>query len=149
MAKYSVSTQLAAGADKGIIVLVGSAAIRCKLYDLILGSDATADSAGEFVVNRSTTAGTGGSGLTEVPLDPLTVAATAAATGGAWSTTEPADTANTELLMIGMNQRATFRWVAAPGSELISLASANNGLFLRTVSHTATPNINATMLWEE
>ena len=149
MARYSVSHQTAAGSDLGLINLAGAATIRVNVYDVLLGSDATpADQAGEFVLNRTTATGGGGTSLTEVPLDPLTVAATGAATGGTF-TTQPTDTANTELLMIAFNQRATFRWVAAPGSELISTASANNGLFLRSVAHSATPNINATLMWFE
>jgi len=145
---YTVTHQTAAGTDLGIINLTGSASVRLYLYDLILGSDATpADAAGEFVVNRSTSVGTGGTALTEVKLDPLTVnAATGAAVGGTFSA-QPSD--GSDLLMIGLHQRATYRWVCAPGGELISTASANNGLFLRTVNHTGTPNINATMMWRE
>ena len=150
MAKYATVHQTPAGSDLGIINLTGSAAIRPKLYDLMIGSDATpGDQAGEFVVNRSTTTGTGGSAITPEPLDPLTVAATAAATGGTYATAQPTDTSASELLMIALNQRATFRWVAAPGGELIATATAANGLFLRSVGHTGTPNINASMHHEE
>lgn len=150
MARYALAHQTPAGSDLGIINMTGSAAVRPKLYDLIIGSDATpGDQAGEFMVNRSTTTGTGGSALTPEPLDPLTVASTTAGTGGTYATAQPTDTANTELLMIALNQRATFRWVAAPGGELIATASAANGLFLRSVGHTGTPNVNATMHFEE
>lgn len=150
MGKYSVAHQTAAGTDLPIINLTGSAAVRLKLYDLILGSDATpADVAGEFVVDRTTDVGTGGTALTENPLDPLTVAATGAGVGGTFSAA-PADTANSNLLMIALNQRATFRWVAAPGSELISTAASGNGLMLNcTGMSSGTPNMNATLLWEE
>jgi hypothetical protein len=130
--------------------MTGAATIVIKMYDLILGSDATpADQAGEFVVNRITTAGVGGTTLTETQLDPLTVATSAAICRGGTYTTDPVDTANTEMLMIGLNQRATFRWVAAPGGEIRSKAVANEGLFVRSVAHTATPNINVTVHWEE
>lgn len=150
MGRHAICHQTAAGSDLGIIVLNNGATVRAVLYELILGTDsAPADFAGEFVVNRSTTSGVGGSALTEVPLDSLTVAPTTAATGGTFATTQPVDTAASELLMIGLNQRATFRWVAAPGGELIGIAAANNGLFLRSVAHGATPNVNATMHWWE
>lgn len=135
MARYAVAHQTAAGSDLGIINLNNGATVRCVLYELVMGSDATpADHAGEFVVNRTTAAGGGGTALTETPLDSLTVAATTAGTGGTF-TAQPTDTANTEMLMIALNQRATFRWIAAPGGELIGIASANNGLFLRSVGH--------------
>ena len=147
MGKYSASHQTPAGTTLAIINLTGSAAIRCKIYDLIIGSDATpADQATEFTMVRTTDAGTGGTALTEAPLDPLTVAATGAAIGGTFSA-QPAQ--GNILLMIPLNQRATFRWVAAPGSELISAATAANGIMLNSVGSTATPNINATLIWEE
>lgn len=150
MAHYSTVHQTPAGTDLGIINLTGSAAIRVKLYELDIGSDATpGDQAGEFVINRSTTTGTGGTAITPEPCDPLTVGATAAATGGTYGTAQPTDTANSELLMIALNQRATYRWVAAPDKELISVAAASNGLFLRSVAHTGTPNINATIFHVE
>lgn len=87
MAKYAVAHQTAAGSDLGLINLNNGANVRAMLYELILGSDATpADLAGEFVVNRTTAAGGGGTALTETPLDSLTVAATTAGTGGTFTT---------------------------------------------------------------
>lgn len=149
MGKYAATHQTPAGTNLTIILLTGSAAIRCKLYELILGSDATpADVATEFIVARTTAVGTGGTALDEVPLDPLTVAATAAAVGGTFSG-EPTYTSTANLMNIALNQRATFRWVAAPDGELISIASANNGLGLRSVASGGTPNINSTIAWQE
>ncbi len=147
---YSVTNQTPAGADLGIIALGGTAAVQIKLYELILGSDATpADLAGEFMVNRSTTTGAGGTTITPEPLNFLTAAATGTAEGGAYSTTQPVDSANSELIMIALNQRATFRWVAAPGGELIGPAVAQDGFLLRCVAHGGTPNINATIHYLE
>lgn len=149
MGKHSLVHQTPAGTDKGIINIAGGTTVRLQIYDLLLGSDATpGDQAGEFFLNRTTAAGAGGTALTEVQLDPLTIAAVGAGTGGTF-TTEPTDTANTGLLMIALNQRATFRWVAAPRGELVSNATAANGLFLATVAHTGTPNMNCTIHWEE
>ena len=148
--RYSVAHQTAAGTDLPIINLTGSAAVRCNLCHLILGSDPTpADVAGEFVVDRTTDAGTGGTALTENPLDPLTVAATVAGVGGTFSAA-PTDTANSNLLMIALNQRATFTWWAREGFELISTATSANGLMLNcTGMSSGTPNMNATMAWFE
>lgn len=132
-----------------MINLTGSAAIRAHLFELILGSDATpADVASEFVINRTTSVGSGGTALTEVPLDPLTVAATAAGIGGTFGGA-PTTTSNTELLQIAKNQRATFRWIASPGREILSIATANNGLQLFCIGSTGTPNYNFTMQWFE
>lgn len=149
MSTYSAVHQTAAGTGLPIINLTGGTTVRIALYDLIVGSDDTpADAAGEFVLNRSTTAGTGGTALTEQKLDPLTVNnATAAGVGGTF-TTDP--TSGNNLLMIGLHQRATFRWIAAPGGEIYTPQTANNGLMLEcTAMSTGTPNINATLFWRE
>lgn len=150
MGSYSTRHQTAAGTDLPIINITGSAAVRIGLFELILGSDASpADLAGEFVVNRTTDAGTGGTALPEIPLDPLTVAATGAAVGGTFGVA-PVDTASTELLMIALNQKATFRWAAlADRYRLWSIAASANGLMLNCVAHGGTPNINAVMMWDE
>lgn len=119
-------------------------------YDLILGSDATpADVAGEFVVNRTTTDGVTATTLAPEPNDPTSVAATGTGFGGTFGT-QPVDTAASELLMIALNQRATFRWVAAPGGELTAVVANNSGLMLRCVGMSSgTPNLNATVsYWE-
>jgi hypothetical protein len=149
MGRYAVTHQADTTADKGLINLESNTTAPPRVYDLIIGFDPTpADKAFEFVMNRTTTVGVGGTALYEVPLDPLTAAAGTIAHGGTWGT-DPVDTANTELLQIGMNQRATFRWVAAPGGELIAKAVAEEGLFLRTVTAGATANCNVTIhFWE-
>ena len=147
---FSVAHQTAAGTDLGIIAIGADGTVMVKMYDLIMGSDATpADLAGEFVVNRCTTTGAGGTAITPEPLALQTAAASATATGGTYGTTQPADSANTDLLMIGLNQRATFRWVAAPGGELVGPVTSGDGMFLRCVAHGGTPNINATIHYME
>lgn len=148
MGRYSACHQTAAGTTLTMINCIGTAAIRLKIYDVILGSDAApADFATEFNVTRTTAVGTGGTGLTISPLDPLTVAATGTATGGTFGAEPTYGTAI--LLEIGMNQRATFRWMAAPGGELICSATASNGLGLRSINSGGTPNINSCLHWEE
>lgn len=147
MGRYSASHQTAAGTNLTIVHVMSTAAIRTKISHLIFGSDATpADLAGEFTLALTTSAVSGGTALTEVPLDPLTVAATAVATGGTYA---GEFTYTSIALMIPLNQRATFQWWAAPGFEIYGIAGANNGVGLRSVGHGGTPNINATIAWEE
>ena len=150
MGRYATVHQTAAGTDLALINFESNATAPPRIYDLIRGCDATpADVAGEFVLNRTTTVGTGGTALVPEPLDPLTVAAGTIAHGGTFSG-QPVDTAASELLMIGLNQRATFRWVAAPGGELIAKALVENGLMLRTVAMSSgTPNMNVTIHFSE
>ena len=149
MANYSATHQTPAGTTLTILNLISTAAIRPRVYDIIMGSDAApADTAGEFIVTRTTAVGTGGTGVTTTPLDPLSVASTATATGGTFSG-EPTYAA-VNLLMLALNQRVTFRWAAfKPGAELVASATASNGIGTRSVAHSATPNINLTVSWEE
>lgn len=147
MGKYSASGVTPVGTTLCLLNLTGSAAVRCKVFDLIIGSDATpADVATQFNISRTSSVGTGGTGATSVPLDPLTVAATGAALRGTFSGTP---TKAAVLLFFALNQRATFRWVAAPGSELISVATAANGIDIDSVSSGGTPNADMTLFWEE
>ena len=121
---------------------------RFKIYDLVFGSaEATpADGATLWQLQRCTTTGTVGSSVTPQPLDPADAAASAAA--GQAHTTDPTLTANAIPLSIGLNQRATFRWVAQPGGELVAPATANNGFAIRTPS-AATVTCSATTHFEE
>jgi hypothetical protein len=45
-------------------------------------------------------------------------------------------TAGTNPLYVGVNQRASYRWVAAPGSEIVIAAVSSNGLAVRSKSAT-------------
>ena len=147
MGRYGTEHQTAAGTNLTIIMLVGGATVRPKWYDFIIGSDASpADVATEFSLARTTAVGTGGTALTEEPLDPITVAATGAGTGGTFAA-EP--TYGNRLMNLALNQRATFRWVAAPGGEFITVATAANGIACRSIASGGTPNINMTLYFEE
>jgi hypothetical protein len=53
------------------------------------------------------------------------------------------------MLSVGLNQRATFRWVAVPGGELIVPATSDNWVGIECIGHGGTPNINATIHWDE
>lgn len=147
MARYSTTHSTAAGTNLTIIELVASTATRGKLYEIIVSSDATpADIASKFRIIRGTVSGTG-TALDEVPLDPAEPAAQLSAKGGTF--TGQTKTANTTLLEFGLNQRSTFRWVAAPGGEITIPATSDNWVGLECVSSGGTPNVNVTFHWEE
>ena len=140
---------VAAGTSKTILQLISAATIRPALYDLIVGSDDTpADQATRFAIRRFTAVGTEGGGFTPVALDPANPASLADYGVGVFSV-EPTYTANSELLVASVNQRATFRWIAAPGGELVAPATAGNGLGLESQASTGTPGCEATMYHEE
>lgn len=120
---------------------------RVRLYELELGAVGTsADNVLEWDVSRMTAAGTGTT-VTPPPLDPADAAAVTLATVN--YTAEPTVTAASSLVYFGMNQRSTFRWVAAPGSELVIPATNLAGLVVRALSSTYTSTASATMLFTE
>jgi hypothetical protein len=117
-----------------------------KWYDVILGSEASpADNPFLWILQRCTTAGTS-TAVTPQPLDPADAATETDA--GENHTAEPTYTANQILLAVPLNQRATFRWVAAPGSELVAPATASNGIGIQTTTASAVA-ITATVLFAE
>ena len=129
--RFSIDGQDTNTAATTILGFTGSAAIRPKLYDFTLGSDATpADNSAEYVVQRSTAAGTS-TAVTPQLLDPLTSAAVS--TAGEAHSAEPTYTANAILWQNAVNQRATYRWVAAPGGELVATATAANGMGFQVI----------------
>lgn len=105
---------------------------RNKLYDILIGTTGTpADNAMQWDVSRTTAAGTPTT-YTPSPLDPAD--GTASMTAGIICTGEPTVTANSSLFNVGVNQRASYRWVAAPGSELVYPATQSSGLAGRVLS---------------
>ena len=148
MARYAVDGQDTNTAATTILGVTGSAAIRTKIYDMTVGSDATpADNAAEYVLQRNTAAGTV-TAVTPQALDPFTSAAVT--TAGEAHSVEPTYTANAILLQWAQNQRATYRWVAAPGGELIVAATAANGIGLQVIGIAGSAvNTNVTLHIEE
>lgn len=152
---YSVNGNCSSASSSTLPIgnIVGATTIRPMIYDVLIGSDATpADQACKYTWQRSTTAGTwagaGGAAITPQALDPADPAALATANQGICSA-GPTLTASAFLLQLPMNQRATVRWVAAPGSELKIPATANNGLSLVPLVATATYNVAWTWLYQE
>lgn len=148
---YNVSGNCAQGASATLPLgnVISTAAVRPAIYDLTMGSDATpADNAATFAFQRETTVGTwagaGGAAITPQALDPGDPACVTTANQGICSV-GPTLTANAFVLQWTQNQRATFRWVAAPGSELKMPASASNGLAL--MNRVATASVNWAWSW--
>lgn len=120
---------------------------RGKVYDVLVGTNGTpADNYMEWDISAMTVDGTG-TAVTPNPLDPADVACLA--TSKANYTAEPTVTANSSRFYVGVNQRASYRWVAAPGSELLYPATANNGLVLRSRSGGYTGTATGHMDFEE
>jgi hypothetical protein len=134
--KRTASTSLAVGN----IIADATRPRRYKLFDLMAGYDGTpADAAAELSVQRCTTAGTA-TAVTPRPLDPADAATEMDANEN--HTVDPTITANSSLLALAFNQRASIRWVASPGKELVVPATASNGLVFKTPT---TPTVAITV----
>jgi len=154
MANYSISNQNAgtqqaiATAYKTLASMFGAATPnRGKLYDFMIGTDGTpADNAMDFDVSRMTVDGTG-TANTPLPLDPADAASTTTAKTN--YTAEPTVTANSSMFFLGLNQRASYRWVCAPGSEILWPATTANGLVIRAKSAGYTGTATVTALYQD
>lgn len=147
MANYSVNNSLGGTAQnlsssyKSIITTTSSSATQARrgqIYDVMIGTDGTpADNAVVWDISRQTAAGTITS-VTAVALNPADAPFLGLAAANA--TIEGTITATSSVFNIGVNQRASYRWVAAPGSELVYPATTANGFALRckSASYTST-----------
>lgn len=145
--RYSIDGQDTNTAATTILELRSTTAIRPAIYDLISGSDATpADNAAEYNLQRTTTAGTS-TAVTPQALDSGDPAATA--TAGEAHSAEPTFTANAILLNYMHNQRATFRWVAAPDGEIVLPAAANGAAVLSVTVAGSAVNTGVTIHYLE
>lgn len=148
MGRYSIEMNRTASTtlSVGSVTADATRPRRGKLYDLIVGSEASpADGVFLWQVQRCTAAGTS-TGVTPQALDPADAATEMDA--GENHTIDATVTANAIPLSIALNQRATFRWVAAPGGEIVFPATASNGLAVRTPTSSAVA-VTATVHIEE
>jgi hypothetical protein len=105
---------------------------RFKVYDILIGTDGTpADNAIDFDVVRQTAAGTS-TPVVPQALDPADGAAVTV--GSVNFTAEGTTTSSSQVLFLGINQRASYRWVCAPGSELVAPATNLAGFAMRMKS---------------
>jgi len=128
--RYGANGSITAAATKTVLCLSGSSAVRPALYDLLISSNATpADNSSQWWLLRFGTANGTGTAVTPELIDNADPAA--ASTVKKNLTVEPTTYGTVPILDISVNQRATFRWVAAPGSEIVSAASATAGIGLQ------------------
>lgn len=148
MARYAAPCSRTASNTLSVASVVAQTAAlrRGKLYELTVGcSGSPADNIFQWQVGRITAPGTN-TLLTPAKLDDAD-----GANLNLWGqvhTVEATYTAGQTLLVIDLNQRATFRWVAAPYGELVHAATNNVGLGLRTPVSTALA-IDAEIHYEE
>lgn len=124
--KYGFSGSITGASTKTIVAFTATAAVRPFLMDFTISSNATpADNSSEWSVLRYTAVGAS-TAVTPTAFDSGDPAATS--TCGKNHSSEPTYSPTVPLLDVAHNQRATFRWVAAPGEEIIAPATAANGI---------------------
>jgi hypothetical protein len=120
---------------------------RFKIYDVLIGTNGTpADNFVEWDISRITASSTS-TVLAAQPLDPANAAALTVATVN--SSTFGTITTGSNVFYVGINQRASYRWVAAPGGELVAPATSSAGFQLRTRSGGYTGTATGTLHFEE
>ena len=121
---------------------------RAEIYDLVFSHGAAAaDTVINWLIRRFNTADGTFTAVTPAPLDPGAPAS--GLTVGEDHTVEPTDAAVTPLLDFDLNQRATFRWIAAPGGGFKLSAVATEGIYITPVSSTYALASECTMHWDE
>lgn len=147
--RFTTWGETAVGTDKTITNLfnpVAAPLTRARVYDISVGCSASpADQATKFKYGRTTALGTEGTGFAPVNLDSTGPAGEY--DSGYGHSAEPTYTASKELLVFGLNQRATFRWVSAPESELVLPATQNAGAGLKSSAGTGTAVHQASVLF--
>jgi hypothetical protein len=117
------------------------------IYDILFGADGTpADNAMVYKADRQTDVGTG-TAAAGAPLDSGDAAGLLTETVN--NTIEPTVTAATQLVEVAVNQRASYRWVAAPGGELVVPATNTAGIGFRAKSPAYTSTCVATIHYIE
>jgi len=135
----------------------GSMLRRGKLYDILVGTNGTpADNYVEYRVSRATVSTSSGawagalssvsSGIT---LDQADISAAGLIAVNSSAETQVTLTSVGDLWYVGVNQRASYRWVAAPGSEFVYPATSSNGLVLQARSGGYTGTVTGTILFTE
>jgi hypothetical protein len=156
MARYAINNNLAgtkqaiSTAYKTLIVAKAATATltRALVYDFMVGTNGTpADNYMEFNLERQTADGT----ATAITPNPLDTTHRAAGTVAAANATAEGTIAalTSSLFYIGLNQRASYRWVAAPGSELVIPATNLFGIAFRAQSGAYTGTATAQAYFEE
>jgi len=121
---------------KSQVELASAATGRGQIFELNVGADGPPNATDCQIIydcSRKTVVGTGVTGIIN-PMNPADPAARTTCIIN--STIEPTVTANSMVWSVMLNQRASQRWIAAPGYELIWPNTSANGLTCRALSPT-------------
>lgn len=128
------------------VVAAASSQGRAWITDLVVGNVGTpADLAGTYIVERCTDEGTG-TDVTPTKMDIADKAATMQANEN--HTSEPTLSGG-KVLETPVNHRGTFRWVAPPAGEIVTPATATDGVTCHSLHASATTLFRCEMWWTE
>jgi hypothetical protein len=147
--KYSVICNSIGTASPATLAnLIGGTTVRPRAYEASFGSTPVApvDQAATIMMTRTTAIGTAGSTPTPASLDNQEVPSIT--TGAIAHTGEPTKT-SPFLWQVGLNHRASWRWVANQDYELMAAASATNGVCLTQSANTANYGHTGVLLFLE
>ena len=151
MARYSASgsQNLSSSAITALTIASQSTVHRNIIYDIVIANvGSPADLVTLHTIQRITNPNAANcTAVTPSLLDLADRAAQSAC--GENHTAEPTYTSNQELMEIPLNHRATFRWVAAPGGEIITPATNNAGIGAKAIHATARTERRVGCMWEE
>lgn len=127
---------------------------RAKVYDILVGTNGTpADNAMMFCMQRATAGSTptfaGMASSVNQSLDQADAVSAMAIWSNSSIETAYTYTATNMPWYVGVNQRASYRWVAAPGSEIVCPATSSAGLGLRVRSPAYTGTATGALMWSE
>jgi hypothetical protein len=135
------------GTDKSAIGVLPTAAIRPKIFEIIIGSAATPAAQAALWVFQTFSADGTGTTWTPIKLDPADPASLV--TNLVNYSVEPTYTANSILWRMALNQQATFDFKTNAGKELVLAASATAGGGIKTTQSTGTAIHFVSAFWEE
>lgn len=150
------SSNVASGAPSGGVISPYQQK-RGKIYDILIGQPATpADTYLQYDVMRLSAAGSSQNTFAGALTSASSLFALDVADNGfvafctANSSIETNVTAIADLWSVAINQRASYRWVAAPGSEMVYPAVSSAGLALRALgAGSYSGQVSATVMFQE
>lgn len=152
MADYHINgAQTVAGTDDTTLTVERGASARFKVFEINSGFTLASPSDNLLSVrlHRFVTADGAGTARVPNPLDPAD--APCVATGLTNHTTEPTTYSTDEEVWgaIGQHMRATYRWVAAPGKEIVIPNTASVGVGLVASHASVTPEHVGSLYFSE
>jgi hypothetical protein len=158
----SYGNQIIIAPSSGALVSnpVASGLRRGKIYDILIGTNSTpADNYIEYDLCRATVGttltwtGSVSSVSSGYALDLADAGFAAFCAINSTAGSSAGSIAISQPWYVSVNQRASYRWVCNPGSEIVypavSSATAGNGVALRARSAGYTGTITGTVMWQE